>query len=260
MIVSGTGKMSGESIFKTSWNEASDVEATYSRLCVPALLAALFGVGAFLVYFSFWFFFLGVIAILLGCVALWIIRNGEGTLPGTTLAYFGVCSGIIALVSVTVFWSVYQYDVRREADQFFRLWFASVQQGNIPQAKESRAIYTDRSEAASTDEWWEKQYENKYSHRAVHQYVEDKLVRVLMALGNKAKVSYYKTLSIDSERESNTVTSVYAVTFPAEFGITETFFVKISGKRVYPSNLSAFKAAGWQISGTPAFYLPDEFK
>ena len=252
--------MSGESIFKTNWNDASEAEANYTRLCVPALLAALFGLGTFFVYFTLWFFFLGVIAILLGLIALWAIRNGEGTLTGTSLAYFGICCGLVALISVSVFWATYQYGVRREADQFFRLWFAAVQQGDIPRAKEFRTIYPRRSRAAGAEEWWEEQYSNRFTHRDIHAYVDNKLIRVLMALGDRATVSYYKTLSVVSAPDNDVVVSVYAVTFPAKFGGTETFFVSIGGKRVYPSDLPDFHAAGWQIDGLPAFYLPDEFK
>jgi hypothetical protein len=85
-------------------------------------------------------------------------------------------------------------------------------------------------------------------------------MRVLMALGDKAKVSYYKTLFLTSERASDTIILVYAVTFPVESGETETFFVKIGGKREFPSETTNFTAAGWQLSGAPAFYLPEEFK
>lgn len=252
-------EMNADSVVKIRWKDASETEAAYTRLCVPALLAALFGLGAFLVYFTLWLCVVGVIAILLSLVALRVIRNGEGALTGTPLAYFGLCCGIVALVSVAVFWQTYQYGVRREADQFFRLWFTAVQQGDIPKAKEFQSIYAHRSRVASSEEWWKTQYANKYAHRNIHQYTEDKLVRVLMALGDKAKVSYYKTLSIVSDRDNDVVTSVYAVTFPAESGGIETFFVRLGGKRIYPTD-SDFKAAGWQLEGVPAFYLPEEFK
>lgn len=251
--------MSSNSIFTTSWNDASEGDVSYTRLCVPALLSAFFGVGAFLVYLSHWLFFVGVIAILLSFFALWTIRNAEGILTGTSLAYFGLCSATVALFSVAVFWSVYQYSVRQEADRFFRLWFAAVQQGDIPQAREYRSVYSSRSRAANVEEWWQKQYGDKYAHRSIHQYVEDKLIRVLMALGDKAKVSYYKTLAVLSERESDSVVLVYAVSFPAESGETQTFFVNMRGKRSYPQESSVFKAAGWNIEGSPTFYLPDEF-
>ena len=252
--------MSNDSIFQARWNDASEVEMSYTRLCVSALVAAFFGIGAFLVYFTPWFFFLGGIAILLGLFALWAIHSAEGLLTGKFLAYFGIGSAIVALVSVTVFWGAYQYGVRREADQFFRLWFASVLQGDVPQAKEYRSIYSHRSKVANAEDWWKTQYEDKYAHRAIHSYVEDKLFRVLLALGDQARVSYYKTETVVSERESDTVVSVYAVTFPGEFGGTETFFVKIGGKRMYPKESMNFRAAGWRLDGTPAFYLPEEFK
>jgi len=251
--------MSSDSIFKTSWNDASEAEASYKRPSAAAILSVFFGLGAFLVYFTPWFFFLGVIAILLSLVALWTVHHAEGTLSGTSLAYFGLCCALVALVSVFLFWQAYQYGVRREADQFFRLWFAAVQQGDIPQAKEYQFIYTRRSNAANAEEWWQAQYGEKHAHRAVHQFAENKLVRVLMALGNDVKVSYYKTLAFRSVPESDTVSSVYAVTFPAESGETETFFVRIHGIRSYPANPD-FKNAGWRLEGTPAFYLPDEFK
>ena len=252
--------MSSDSIFRKSWNDASETDVSYTRLSVSALLSVFFGLGTFLVYFTPWFFFLGIIAILLSLLALWAIRNADGGLTGTSLAYVGLCSATVALVSIAVFWAVYQRGIRQEADQFFRLWFVAVQQGNIPQAKEYQSIYAKRSKAENAKQWWKAQYENKYAHRAVHLYVEDKLVRTLMTLGDKAKVSYYKTLYERSEQEKDTVVSVYAVSFPAESGNTETFFVRISGKRIFPSDSQGFTAAGWHLEGSPAFYLPDEFK
>ena len=176
-----------------------------------------------------------------------------------------MCSAVVALVAVAVFWATYHYGLRREADQFFRLWFVAVQQGDIPRAKEYQSIYSNRSQAANAEEWWQEQYSNKYRHRAVHQYVdprynESRLNRVLMALGNKVKITYYKTLEITSGKEEDRVESVFAVTFPAESGETETFFVRIVGIRSYPHESPDFKSAGWRLEGTPAFYLPDEFK
>ena len=252
--------MSSDSIFKTKWNDVSEGEGAYTRPCVSAVVSAVLGLATFLVFFTTWFSFLGIIAVFMSLFAFWAIRNAEGTLTGTTFAYVGLCSAVVALTAVTVFWTTYQHGLRREADQFFRLWLEAVQQGDIPKAKEYHAIYPYRSKAADAEEWWQTQYENRYTHRSVHLYVEDKLVRTLMALGNQAKVSFYKTLDIVSGRESDTVVSVYAVTFPTESGGTETFFVRISGKRSYPQESADFKSAGWKIDGTPAFYLPEEFK
>ena len=257
--------MSSDSIFNTSWNDVSEGEVFHTRLSVSALVSAILGLGTFLIYISLWFFFLGVIAILLSLAALWIIRNSEGIVTGTAFAYIGLCSAIVALVSIGVFWSAYQYGIRKEADQFFRLWFVAALQGDIPRIMEYQSIYANRSRAADAEEWWKTQYENSFSHRTVYRFVkyeegEPNLVRVLMALGDNATVTYFKTSSVVSEEEADIVTSVYAVTFTAESGETETFFVRISGRRSYPRDLPDFKTAGWQIVGTPAFYLPDEFQ
>jgi hypothetical protein len=224
------------------------------------LLSALFGAASFLVYFTPWFFFLGFIAVVLSIIALRAIRHAEGLLSGTFLAYFGLSTAIIALVSIAFFWSAYQYGVRREADQFFRLWFAAAQQGDIPKISGYQSIYSRRSQATDTEAWWKEQYENKYLHRSVHDCVNNKLIRLLMALGDKAAVTYYKTLDIVSDRESDTVTAIYAVTFPAESGKSDTFFVKCVGTRSYQTGSLDFKAAGWKIDELPSFYLPDEFK
>ena len=250
--------MSSDTIFKTHWNDASEAEVTYTRLCVPALVSAFFGAGTFLVFFDTWFFFLGVIAILLGLFALWSIHSAEGLLTGKFFAYAGLCGAVAALVSVAVFWASYQYSVRQEADQFFRLWFVAILAGDVPRAKEYQGIYSNRSKAATAEEWWQAQYEEKYAHRAIHRYVEDKLIRVLIALGDQATVSYYKTERVVSERESDTVISIYAVTFPGEFGRTETFFVRISGKRMYPPESTNFRTAGWRLDGSPTLYLSKE--
>ena len=259
--------MSSDSIFKTNWNDTSEIDTSYTRLCVPALISACFGLATFLVYFTPWFFFLGVIAILLSFIALWAIRNAEGLLTGTPLAYFGLCCAVVALVSVSVFWQAYQHGVRQEADQFFRLWFATFQQGDMPreeayqlivsQAKEFHSVYASRSQAADVDEWWKGQY--KDLHRDVHQYVENELIRVLLALGDRATISHYKTIGITTEPAWDIVSSVYAVTFQSEWGETETFFVRISGRRMFPPEWSDFRDAGWRLEGMPTFYLPEKY-
>ena len=252
--------MNSDSIFDTNWNDASEEGIAYSRPAVSALVSAVLGLAAFLVFFSWLFFFIGVIAVLLSFFALWTIRNAEGILTGKVFAYTGLCTALTALTAVTVFWSAYHHGLRREAGQFFRMWFVAVQEGDIPRAKEYQSIYPYRSSAANAEEWWETQYAGRFSHRAVHQFVEDELIRVLMALGGKARVTYYKTLEITTGKEEDRVESVFAVTFPAESGRTETFFVRINGIRTYPYGLPDFKAAGWRIEEPPAFYLPDEFK
>jgi len=224
--------MNNESIFNKKWNDASEGEVLYVRPSIAAVVSAFLGLGAFLVYISPWFFFLGIIALVLSLYAFWAIRSSDGILTGMPFAYIGLCGAVVALVSVTIFWQAYHYGLRREADQFFRLWFVAIQEGDIPRAVEYRSIYPHRSRAADAEERWRAQYENRFSHRAVHQFVEDEMIRVLLALGNTATVTYYKTSEIRTEPEWDAVIAVYAVTFPSESGEKETFFVRIIGSKL----------------------------
>ncbi|MDR0609149.1 MAG: hypothetical protein LBG58_03490 [Planctomycetaceae bacterium] len=247
-----------QSLFSSTWNNASEEDVLYTRLSVPALLAALFGVTSFLVFMTPWFFFLSILGILFSFIAIWSIGKAEGSLTGLRFAQFGLCSSIVSLTAVAILWPTYHYGVRCEADRFFRIWFDALGQNNIPLAKGLTSPYWERPASDKPEEWWKKQYENNFLHKSIHTYTENKLIRVLLALGDKAKVSYYKTLSVTTGEEKDTVVTLYAVSFQNDNGKTETFFVKMTGKRSFPSG--DIKSAGWALEGIPTFVVPDELK
>lgn len=249
---------SSNSLFSKTWNDADEEVGVYSRLSIPALLSFLFAAASFLVFFSIWFFFLSLLGIALALVAIVTIRRSEGGLTGLALAQLGLCLSIVSLVAVSVLWPSYHYGVRREADHFFRIWFEALREDNIPQAKGLQSYYWGRPQHEDREKWWHSQYENKFSHRDIHNYVENDLLRVLLALGSKAEVSRYQFLSTVSQDSKDAVVAVYAVTYPTEDGKTETFFVKMSGEREYPTGDAT--SAGWRLSRMPEFYLPPEFQ
>lgn len=256
--------MSSESLFSTSWNDASESDVSYSRLSVTALIALFFGLASFLVFMTVWFCFLGAIGILLSLVAVWMIRRSDGTLTGLTPAYSGLCLSIVSLVAVTVLWPTYHYGVRKEADRFFRIWFEAMRDDNIPLAKGLTSAYWERpgipapNDEEGRKQWWTKQYEEKFAHRAIHNYTDDKLVRTMLDLGKKATVTYYKTTSVSTGESKDTVEALYAVSYPGEDGKTQTFFVRMIGQRQFPGG--DVKSAGWSLAKNPEFVLPDEFK
>jgi energy-coupling factor transporter transmembrane protein EcfT len=252
-------KMTAETNIRSGWQVPAAEEESYSRLSVPAIFSAVFGLGTFLVFFSPWFFFMGVTALLLSFSALWTISRSGGNVAGRTFAFFGLGSALTAVVAAAVFWACYQYAVRSEADKFFRLWFAAVRQQNLPAAKEFQRFYPYRSKAGDAESWWKEQYADRNAHYAVHQFAENKLLRVLLALGSKAQVTYYKMSGFHSTGDDDTVSVVYAVTFPSAAGGAETFFVKMTGKRLYPPASANFTAAAWRLEGTPEIYVPEEF-
>lgn len=252
-----------QSIFSNSWNDASEEDVSYRRLSILAVSAFFFGLASFLIFFTLWFFFVGMLGILLSLAAILLINRSEGSLSGLFFAQAGLACSIVSLVAVAILWPSYHYGIRVEADQFFRLWFQAMQTDNIPHAKELVSPYWQRPPVDNPEKWWKDQYENKFAHRGIHQYLEDKLVRTMIALGDRATVSYYKTLSIGTDSDKDHVVAVYAVSFPAtdsEGGErkTETFFVKMTGQRQFPN--ADVKSAGWQLSKSPELYVPDEFK
>ncbi|MDR0869248.1 MAG: hypothetical protein LBN39_00500 [Planctomycetaceae bacterium] len=246
------------SLFSATWNDASESDASYTRFSILALLAALSGVASFLVFMTPWFFFLGVTGVLLSFGAVFAIVRSDGTLTGIRTAQFGLCASLISLFGVAVLWPVYQYGVQREADWFFRIWFEELGKDNLPLAKGLTSMYWERPATQDPEKWWKDQYENKFAHKSIHTYTDNKLVRIIAALGEKAEVSYYKTLSVTTTDEKDIVANVYAVSYPNKEGKTETFFVKMTGRRAFPSG--DVRSAGWALDGEPQFYLPDEFK
>ena len=246
-----------ESLFTTTWNDVSaNEEASYRRLSVPALLAFLFGVLSFVIYFSVWFFFIAVIGITLALVAVWSIRRSEGTLFGIGLAHCGLALSLISLISVSVYWPYYSYGLRLEGNRFFRIWFDALQEGNIPLAKGMGSPYWERPRLDNEKKWWQDQYGDKWKHRSIHGYTDNKLIRTILALGKKADITYYSTLLSAVGDDKDTVVSVYAVTYFSESGEKETFFIKMTGVRRFPTK--NFKKAGWSLESFPEFYVLEE--
>ncbi|MCL2005433.1 MAG: DUF4190 domain-containing protein [Planctomycetaceae bacterium] len=250
--------MSENSIFNTKWNDASEGDASYTRLSVSALVSAILGVAAFLVYISPWFFFLGIIAIALSLAALWTIRRSEGILMGTQLAYIGLCSAIVALVSIAVFWPVYQHGVRTEAKQFFQLWFDAVQDGDLFRANELRILYLYRSHEPPDEQEAEEPASVAPSVPSEEDEFFDReaaeLLDILTEHAHRATIAYHKTLSIHTTRASDTVNMVYAITFAGESGELETVYASIVGRRMYPLDMPDFTAAGWRLESSPRTY------
>ncbi|MGL4595340.1 MAG: hypothetical protein ACRCUY_11475 [Thermoguttaceae bacterium] len=249
--------------FQTTWNDASEGDGVYSRFSVPAIISLLFGVASFLVYMTPWFAFLSVLGIVFALFALLSIRSSEGAIAGTRTAQLGLAASVISLVSISVMWPSYQYGVKQEAKQFFQLWFNSLAQDDVaeavPLAMGFSSMYWERPRRDDAKTWWTTQYSSVYSHKAVHKYVENELVRTLLALGAKAKVSYYKTLSVNTSDSKDVVAMIYAVTYQTDQGKNETFFVKMTGERRFPSGKDV-QTAGWSLTEYPTYYLPDEFK
>lgn len=247
-----------ESLFSNTWNDASEQDAVYTKPSIWAIVAFLFGLASFLVFFTIWLAFFGILGIIFSSIALLLIKRSGGALSGLKIAQCGLAFSVISLVAVSCLWPTYHHGVRNEADRFFRIWFTALRENNIPLAKSLSSAYWSRPSTENIEKWWKDQYENRFSHRDIHNYVDNGLVRTLLALGDRASVSFYKTLTVYTGDEKDTVINVYAVSYPVEGGKTETFFVKMIGERMYPDR--DVKSAGWLLAKQPELFVPDELK
>ncbi|MDR2643319.1 MAG: hypothetical protein LBC74_11060 [Planctomycetaceae bacterium] len=241
----------------------------YKQLSVISLLAFLFGLLSFLVFLTLWFTFICVLGIFFAVISIVLISRSDGTLIGMNFARLGLCLSIISIVAVSVFWIRYDYNLRYEADQFFKAWFALFTQdnnvNNFPHIKSAASPYWERKDTDKPEVWWKKQYDNKYLHRDVHAAVDNKLIRVMLALGKDMNIYFYKTFDVTIASENETVTNIYIITFKDknDNNTTKSFFVKISGERIIQidNNLNQKKKlSGWKLTTFPEFILPEEFK
>jgi hypothetical protein len=233
---------------------------------VFALLALVFGVLSFLVYLTLWFTFISVLGIIFALCGVVSIYRSEGTLIGMFLARFGLCLSVVSLVSVSVFWVCYDYNLRYEANQFFGTWFKLVNQEdnikNIPQLRTFLHPYWERQDVNAPEVWWKKQYENKYLHREIHGFIDNKTVRALLVLGGQMKIDLYKTDDVTISNEEQRVTNTYSVTYNDKHdnNSQKTFFVQISAKKtIQPKSQNHNKRVGWELESMPKFILPKEF-
>ncbi|MDR3234962.1 MAG: DUF4190 domain-containing protein [Planctomycetaceae bacterium] len=244
------------SIFSANWNEASEGDAAYSRVSVPAVISFLFGIASALIYVNVWLAFIAVISILIAVPALYSIRNSGGTLTGKGFAYAGIFLPVLFLILFAAFWQCYFMMLNRQSDKFFRGYFAAALDGNIPKMK-SFFTFPPEKTSLDTEVWWKEQYADKFKHQSLHTFTDNEMVRTLTALGHKAKITYYRTPEISAEGESDRIVKYFAVTYNGASGMPETFFIKMSGVRYYSPNVKRY---GWRMSAFPAIVVPEEYK
>ncbi|GHT21083.1 hypothetical protein FACS189419_01420 [Planctomycetales bacterium] len=248
--------MSNNSIFDTKWSETTEENTVYTGVSVSALVAFFFGISSVLVFVNVWFFFIGILGTITALFAMWTIRQSGGLLTGKWFAYLGIVMPILFTTTVFASSVFFDYTVNHQSEQFFRDWFAVVQKGNV---QEVLSFYTlPRPEIQDDKVWWTEQYSKDGSHRGLHEFAENKLMRIFLALGSDAKITYYKTDKIDLVYDPDyvEVTKIYALTYQSKEGKTETFFFKITARRIY---FKAERRYGWLLYHHPEFVLPEEF-
>ncbi|HEV3136494.1 MAG TPA: hypothetical protein VGZ26_01295, partial [Pirellulales bacterium] len=81
-----------------------------------------------------------------------------------------------------------------------------------------------------TEDLWIFYSRNSDANRDLLEFVQDPLVRTLLALGDRAQVRFYKTTRVDTSGSTALVHYWYTVTYPDPLG-KKTFFVRIMLER-----------------------------
>lgn len=239
------------SIFEKHWNDAGEgQERSYRRLSLLALLSLLFALSAPLVFLSLWLCFFGIGGILFALWAIVAIHRSEGLLSGAFLAQIALSLSVISLVSVSVFWPYYHYRAGLEAREFCKEWFQALRTDNVPVVYSlSLPSWMRRPDPSDAENWWQTLVDDRNLHRVVDRMLQNRLLRTMLALGEKAEASYHSTGSVETENGQTTLTLFYAVTYPVESGKKHTFFVPLRVRRLI--NDTDGRTVGWQLLTQP---------
>lgn len=227
------------------WQDAEI--ASYRAPSVLALAALALGLVSFSAVYVPVLYAAPLAGVACGAAALWRIARNDFLL-GRKAAIVGLLLSTLFAAAAPAHWWTVRWLLRSEARQVALAWFDFLRRGEPLQAFELTRNPTYRH--ALDDSIWEVYKQNVGLHQQVQQYVGPgragegpRLVRTLLALGEKAEVRYFATDGQKQIGGVDTVYQVYAVTFgPADD--RTTFFVGMELKRflVPPAN-----KASWQI-------------
>lgn len=227
-----------------------------SALAVASVgLSLLASVGVFWPTARAWWA-IGPAAILVSLLALRRIAYLAPALLGRKAALVALALAIVFTVAAPTRWAVHRMLVRGESRRFCEMWFGYLRHDEPHKA---HLFSVDPSRRRPLDDTLLDAYLGSSQLRtALDEFVNDPLVRPLLALGPKAKVRHYDTEVQETAWDRDLVVEVYAVTYEDK-GKPHTYFIRMILERKYnPKN----RQTHWMIRQanagiTPAAY-PDK--
>lgn len=213
-------------------DEPPEVES-YRPLSGLAVVAALLGLASPLALFAPFLWVLPFGGVLTGVAALRAIGSMVPPMLGRKGALAGLALSLVFGVAGPVDWACYRWQIRREATQFAMQWFDLLRNREPHKAFQLRLAAETRSPL--DDSLWQVYYEGSDLRQMLEQFLNDKAVRTLMALGDKATIRYFDTEAQEGGRESDTLDQSFAVTYTSEEGPT-TFFIGVRMERSRPKD------------------------
>jgi len=228
-------------------NEAADYHAV-SALAVVGLLCGLAAATAIL---SPALWIVALLGVLLNVLALARIAREAPALIGRKAALVGLILSVFFGAVAMTDWYTYSELINREARQFAALWFDSLRDHEPQKAHQlTRPASTRRP---FDEKLWDLYFDGSEPREDLKAYLERPEVRTLLDLGNKAQVRYYASPSQSQEGGSDSISLVYAVTYP-EAKQKKTFFLNLVLQR---DHLDSPPHAEWRIVSTEGGVGPD---
>lgn len=211
-------------------DEPAEIES-YRPLSGRAVIASLLGLLSPLALFAPFLWVLPLAGLLASLGALRAIASTVPPMLGRKGALAGLALSLVFGVAGPVDWACYRWQIRREAQQFAMQWFDFLRANEPHKAFQLRLAAETRSPL--DDSLWQVYYEGSDLRQMLEEFLRDKAIRTLMALGDKATIRYFDTEAQEGGREDDTVDQSYAVTCSGADGPT-TFFVALRMQRSRP--------------------------
>lgn len=183
-------------------------------------------------------------------LALRRVASYAPALLGRKAALAGLALSVLFGVAAPTSWLVYRWELRNEARRFGAFWFDFLLKNEPHKALQLTENHQLRQPL--DDSLWEFYPKGSESRTRLEQFLHDKTVRTLLALGDKAIVRYYDTERHGKDIGRDTVLQTYAVTFQSE-GEPTTFFVALEMDR-FP--VPATGRAYWRVANVSAGIKP----
>lgn len=237
------------SIFSKNWsmedggNDVAHLENAPADVCIPAILALGCGLISFLVFLSYNFYFLPALTVILSLVSFIMIKKSGGKMVGKTMILIALAFTIIPSVAVPTMKYVYQRQFLIDARQYGDFWFKFALKGDFQKVKTlEHSAHIARS-SSNESKYWIQYIGDPEMHEQLHKFLSNDLLLTLAALGDKAKVTFYKKSFMFFGTEDETIRLIYAITYPGKQDKKETFFVGLNMSRYKESK---HKIAIWK--------------
>jgi hypothetical protein len=214
-----------------------------------------------------WLLPVAPLGILFSSLALWQIARNWPALIGRKAALAGLVLSVFFGTAAPTNWLGYRWAIRREARLFAHQWFDFLAHG---QPEKAYQLTLDPKYRPPLDD---ATLQALYRHGSpardkLDDYVSQRLISTLIALGQRAQVRYYRTDLQTPAGQRDIVFQTYAVTYvDQQTGEKKTFFVGLELQRhtlnTRPPRGGTFpmprrRRAKWQLSRTEDGLKPEE--